>query len=134
MRIARNASERKNLTRSQLHYVIDGNCYFATCVCNSTHQQLQLRSKDDKFVAFYREFEYDHESYRFFKPLTCLPTAQEAGLSARKTEEANKAVEEVLASQRSASAKENKKRKCTSFTPEIRVICLLKTAMELKAG
>ena len=103
-------------------------------MCNSTHQQLQLRSKDDKFVAFYREFECDHESYRLFKPLTCLPTAEEAGLSARKTEEANKAVEEVLANQRSASAKENKKRKCTSFTPEIRVICLLKTAMELRAG
>ena len=61
--------------------------------------------------------------YRFFKPLTCLPTAEEAGLSAPTTEEANKAVKEVLASHRSASARENKKRKCTSFTPEIRVIC-----------
>ena len=103
-------------------------------MCNSTHQQLQLRSKDDKFVAFYREFECDHESYCLFKLLTCLPTAEEAGLSARKTEEANTAVEEVLASQRLTSAKENKKRKCTIFTPEIRVICLLKTAMEMRAG
>ena len=61
--------------------------------------------------------------YRFFKPLMCLPTAEEAGLSAHTTEKANKAVEEVLASQHSASARENKKRKCaTSFTPEIRVI------------
>ena len=61
--------------------------------------------------------------YRFFKPLTCLPTAEEAGLSAPTTEEANKAVKEVLASHRSASARENQKRKCTSFTPEIRAIC-----------
>ena len=28
--------------------------------------------------------------YRFFKPLTCLPTAEKAGLSACTTEEANK--------------------------------------------
>jgi len=33
--------------------------------------------------------------YRFFKSLTCLPTAEEAGLSAHTTEEANRAVEEV---------------------------------------
>jgi len=57
--------------------------------------------------------------YRFFTPLTCLPTAEETGLSVRTTEEANKAVEEVLKSQHSASASENKKRKyTTSFTPE----------------
>ena len=61
--------------------------------------------------------------YRFFKLLMCLPTAEETGLSACTTEEANKAVEEVLASQHSASARENKKRKCTSITPEICVIC-----------
>ena len=61
--------------------------------------------------------------YRFFKPLTCLPTAEEAGLSARTTKEANKAVVKVLANHRLASARENKKRKCTSFTPEIRAIC-----------
>ena len=42
--------------------------------------------------------------YRFFKTLTCLPTAEEAGLYACTTEEANKAVEEVLACQHSASA------------------------------
>ena len=37
--------------------------------------------------------------YCFFKPLTCLPTAKEAGLSAPTTEEDNKAVEKVLARQ-----------------------------------
>ena len=58
--------------------------------------------------------------YHFFKP---LPTAEEAGLSAPTTEEANKAIKDVLASHSSASAKENKKRKCTGFTPEIRAIC-----------
>ena len=58
--------------------------------------------------------------YCFFKLLTCLPTVEEAGLSVRTTD---KAVEEVLASERSASARENKKRKCTSFTPKIRAIC-----------
>ena len=51
----------------------------------------------------------------------CLPTAEEAGLSARTTEEANKAVEKVLASQ--ASVRENKRRMYTSFTPEFRAIC-----------
>ena len=61
--------------------------------------------------------------YRFFKPLTCLQTVEEAGLSAPTTEEPNKTVKEVLASQRSASARETKKRKCTSFTPEIHAIC-----------
>ena len=30
-------------------------------------QQLQLWSKNDKFVAFYREFEYDHESLLLFQ-------------------------------------------------------------------
>ena len=54
-------------------------------------------------------FECDHESLPLFQTANVSPT----------TEEANKAVEEVLASQRSASAKENKKKKCTSFTPEI---------------
>ena len=50
----------------------------------------------------------------------CLPTAEEAGLSACTTDKANKAIDEVLASQRSPSAKENKKRKCArSFTLEI---------------
>ena len=37
--------------------------------------------------------------YRLLKLLTCLPTAEKAGLSTHTTEEANKAVEEVLASQ-----------------------------------
>ena len=60
--------------------------------------------------------------YRFFKPLTSVPIAEEAGLSACTAEGANKAVEEVLATQRLASPRENKKRKCTSFTPEIRAI------------
>ena len=63
------------------------------------------------------------------------PNSRRGRTVCSQTEEANKAVEEVLASQCSASAKENKKRKCTSsFTPEIRVICLLKMAMELRAG
>ena len=43
--------------------------------------------------------------YHFLKPLTCLPTAEEPGLSARTTEEANKALEEVLTNQHSASAR-----------------------------
>ena len=47
--------------------------------------------------------------YCFFKLLTHLPTAEEAGVSAHATEEAKKSVEEVIASQRLASARENKK-------------------------
>ena len=70
-------------------------------------------------MAFYREFEMS--LHRFFKPLTCLPTAEETGLSASTVEETNKAVEEELGSQRSASARPNKKRKyTTTFTPEVR--------------
>ena len=36
----------------------------------------------------------------FFTPQTCLPTAEETGLFAQTTEEANKAVEDVLKPQR----------------------------------
>ena len=43
----------------------------------------------------------------------CLPTAEEAGLSARTTEEANKAVEKVLASQ--ASVREKKEENVYKF-------------------
>ena len=56
----------------------------------------------------------------FFTPQTCLPTAEETGLSAQTTEEANKAVEDVLKPQRLASASENRKKRkyTTSFAPE----------------
>lgn len=47
--------------------------------------------------------------YHFFKLLTHLPTAEEAGVSAHTTEEAKKTIEEVIASQHLASARENKK-------------------------
>ena len=79
---------------------------------------------NDKLVASYQEFECDHESLPLFQTTNAFPTVEEAGLSARTTEEANKAVEEVLASQRLVSARENHKRMyTTSFTPEICAIC-----------
>ena len=57
--------------------------------------------------------------YCFFKLLTCLPTAKEAGLLACTTEEANKTVEEVLTSQRSTCVRVNKKRSIQQVSPEI---------------
>ena len=60
------------------------------------------RQQNDKFVAFYREFKCEHESLLLFQSANMSPnsrrgrtvsppSAEEAGLSAHTTEEANKA-------------------------------------------